>query len=136
MVFTYLSYLNFCDWKSSLFISHLATITKRSYVVSIFLSVQLLVLKQLPMQTFCLSSLFPAFRCYAKGEKAELEHVDECERSQHLSPFIYTIRNRFCAFPYRIPYEMTAETNKYTNTDIQKNGRLWAQGGTGGWGDM
>lgn len=77
MVFTYLSYLNFCDWKSSLFISHLATITKRSYVVSIFLSVQLLVLKQLPMQTFCLSSLFPAFRCYAKGEKAELEHVDE-----------------------------------------------------------
>jgi len=30
---------------------------------------------------------------------------------------------------------MTAETNKYTNTDIQKNGRLWAQGGTGGWAD-
>jgi len=46
------------------------------------------------------------------------------KRSQHLSPFIYTIRNRFCAFPYRIPYEMTAETNKYIHmhADIQKRG--------------
>jgi len=49
------------------------------------------------------------------------------ERSQHLSPFIYTIRNRFCAFPYRIPYEMTAETNKYIHmhADIQKRGVFW-----------